>query len=393
MNRYRTGRGFTLIELLVVIAIIAILAAILFPVFAKAREKARQNSCLNNQRQIGIAIQMYVQDHEETFMPNTGNSAWSALLKDYNEPSIYDCPTKTGKGKNVAPEYGFNQYMFGMALGDIQNAVGTPMIADRTMDTPAPNYALKDFDADIDPRHSKGAVVAFSDGHVGWEDFKGNTSNILSTMIGRGYDMFPGMILAGTDNAVYPGTEPADRWSRTDFAVMPAKMYADNTVTPATAMPTIAKFEVDVTTTYQNYLMCELCIYDDGTSVKNPSTNWQTGGGLGQVPRNSIFAGPNWWPYGYFGLWSGSDTAIGSAAFPAGYYTGYNTKMTYTFMILFGKKIYFTMKDGSKTITSISATKDVSTLMKQTNKNVAVYNGSNGGQTWSMTNLKYYYVP
>ena len=63
----KRNKGFTLIELLVVIAIIAILAAILFPVFAKAREKARQASCASNEKQLGLAIIQYVQDYDETF--------------------------------------------------------------------------------------------------------------------------------------------------------------------------------------------------------------------------------------------------------------------------------------------------------------------------------------
>src|SRR5579871_3597631 len=77
LSRIRRPDGFTLIELLVVIAIIAILAAILFPVFARAREAARKTSCLSNMRQFGTGIQMYTQDYDET-MPGAAANWWQA---------------------------------------------------------------------------------------------------------------------------------------------------------------------------------------------------------------------------------------------------------------------------------------------------------------------------
>ena len=79
--------GFTLIELLVVIAIIAILAAILFPVFAQARESARKTACLSNGKQIGLGEMMYVQDYDETYSPYF--SGYNPADGSYNAPSWY----------------------------------------------------------------------------------------------------------------------------------------------------------------------------------------------------------------------------------------------------------------------------------------------------------------
>ena len=81
----KSDKGFTLIELLVVIAIIAILAAILFPVFAQARDKARQASCLSNLKQLGTAIQLYTDDYDETYPYNC--KEWARA----NFPSDYPC--------------------------------------------------------------------------------------------------------------------------------------------------------------------------------------------------------------------------------------------------------------------------------------------------------------
>jgi prepilin-type N-terminal cleavage/methylation domain-containing protein/prepilin-type processing-associated H-X9-DG protein len=98
----RKSGAFTLIELLVVIAIIAILAAILFPVFAQAREKARQISCLSNVKQAGLAFNMYLQDYDEV-TPSLGASRdWWGLIYPYTKNTgVFLCPDRNEGGKTT----------------------------------------------------------------------------------------------------------------------------------------------------------------------------------------------------------------------------------------------------------------------------------------------------
>ena len=92
-SRRRAGRaGFTLIELLTVIAIIAILAAILFPVFARAREKARSTACMSNLGQLGLSLHMYAQDWEGCFPP-AGVGARDSLFDYVNNEQVFRCPS------------------------------------------------------------------------------------------------------------------------------------------------------------------------------------------------------------------------------------------------------------------------------------------------------------
>lgn len=131
LSPIRRQGAFTLIELLVVIAIIAILAAILFPVFAQAREKARQASCLSNNKQIGLAIMMYAQDYDEMLplgsfiLPGmTAAVTWQDLVEPY---------VKVGAGANANPTAPANRKDVAIwvcpSLGGA-NSGGYPMAAD-----------------------------------------------------------------------------------------------------------------------------------------------------------------------------------------------------------------------------------------------------------------------
>lgn len=204
----RSRKGFTLIELLVVIAIIAILAAILFPVFAKAREKARQASCVSNVKQIMNAAMMYTQDYDEKLLRSDRHwgdgipwITWPFLLQPYVKNwNVYACPS-TVKGPldycvmhyDVWPTYAVNDAIHQDASGISMAAIPSPaskyFIADSNQpvlgsiqgylmasscgnwvavpgqNCPGPYVSVTHI---WKVPHNEGIVVGYIDGHVKW---------------------------------------------------------------------------------------------------------------------------------------------------------------------------------------------------------------------------------
>ncbi len=195
-------RGFTLIELLVVIAIIAILAAILFPVFAKAREKARTSSCQSNMKQMALAMIMYAQDYDEVFTARYNGAAWLPfpLVPEHPEwnyyskygycnswPSyiypyikniqVYRCPSTSYNCYGVAyglPANGINEAKTGMTsifgrptMSSIKRPAEIMMIGEKGGGG-GPQYILSAqyYAGRMD--HNDGSNIAFFDGHVKW---------------------------------------------------------------------------------------------------------------------------------------------------------------------------------------------------------------------------------
>jgi prepilin-type N-terminal cleavage/methylation domain-containing protein/prepilin-type processing-associated H-X9-DG protein len=183
-------KGFTLIELLVVIAIIAILAAILFPVFARAREKARQASCQSNLKQLELGMHMYAQDYDEMWArhgctwwaPPTawpGEHCYAAQIYPYiKNTQIFRCPsfssgvTPGGNGNS----YGNNLCVFGrtsVAMASILKPAELIHLSDSqagycSAAVGAGNCPLNVQLVPASTRHNDGADVAYVDGHVKW---------------------------------------------------------------------------------------------------------------------------------------------------------------------------------------------------------------------------------
>ena len=185
MGRAARRHGFTLIELLVVIAIIAILASILFPVFSRARAKARATACLSNTKQIITALHMYAQDFDESF-PFTGapgvgyyNPAeyqwYDAVYPQMRNRDILICP----EIKTVIPGYGMNSLLSGESLGSMWDPVKKVLVIDfcpggTPSSTPHGLAAVDGTLGVTDPslnnqyaaRHNGGFNVGFGDGHA-----------------------------------------------------------------------------------------------------------------------------------------------------------------------------------------------------------------------------------
>ena len=184
--------GFTLIELLVVVAIIAVLAAILFPVFARARENARRTSCLSNQKQIGLATLQYLQDYDERYMVVDHHSdyAWFDPLQPYiKSEQIFRCPSMPPETLSPRPrtDYLMNvMFSHGMAESRIQTPVEQIVTTERAANRNSDHYhswvlppghpghahqgaMIAEINTFNDrERHLGGSNYGFADGHAKW---------------------------------------------------------------------------------------------------------------------------------------------------------------------------------------------------------------------------------
>ncbi|HHX38651.1 MAG TPA: DUF1559 domain-containing protein [Armatimonadetes bacterium] len=188
------GRGFTLIELLVVIAIIAILAAILFPVFARARENARKSTCQSNLKQIGMATMQYLQDYDEMFPVYWHDSGHNLNVQTRLEPymkntQLWVCPSNSapyyyywdnpsGTGAVTGPKgsYGWNITLgyntTVRSLAQVQQPSETGMWADSIGNGSSSQFTILQENNlyRTSVPHSDGGNMCYVDGHVKWQN-------------------------------------------------------------------------------------------------------------------------------------------------------------------------------------------------------------------------------
>jgi prepilin-type N-terminal cleavage/methylation domain-containing protein/prepilin-type processing-associated H-X9-DG protein len=188
-----TRKAFTLIELLVVIAIIALLAAILFPVFSRARESARRSSCQSNLKQIGISILQYAQDYDErqifdSVTPGVvGPSIWVTTLQPYiKSAQVWRCPSDTnatipsvGNGNSSYVINNMYTNMGGGNAGPTSSTIGgTRTVALAAIPSPATTIQVTDNKSDDESRMSTSNVGSYA-----WEgSIATGTSNGFDTM-------------------------------------------------------------------------------------------------------------------------------------------------------------------------------------------------------------------
>ena len=227
----RSRGGFTLIELLVVIAIIAILAAILFPVFAQARDKARQTACLSNQKQLGTAIMMYTQDYDETLPMgyNRSRNSWGKVTVPYaKNMQIYTCPSapsimaRTPSADHLfTGGYGCNRNVMGpnlgRALAEMADAAGTFIACDTACCLPAVvnNQQPETWLKLVDPARP------YTDWGVQPPGEWGRDGTRYYTVVGTGYDerWRPIPNHAGGLNVIY--ADGHAKWSKIDRFIGP----------------------------------------------------------------------------------------------------------------------------------------------------------------------------
>ena len=229
-NFPKRQNAFTLIELLVVIAIIALLAAILFPVFARVRENARRSSCQSNLKQLGLGILQYTQDYDETYPPaevspgaGLTEPTWDTVIQPYTKSSqILICPSDSISQRVTHPLYGANAtrsytpttQVFGnyvsatppqppLRLAAIPNSSLTVALAERDQPN-LPSWGfysrIQNLGSQLTFRHLETGNFLFCDGHA----------KALHGITGQQYPVFPGyaVLADGSANCDYGAPLP-----------------------------------------------------------------------------------------------------------------------------------------------------------------------------------------